>query len=68
MQKKYTPGRVVTVLKNPPGIEPVDCIKGRKEPIEDVKTSQYIQVAGYRFDYVTARKFLKVTESDEENF
>ena len=64
MQKKYAPGRTVEVIKNPPGIEPVDCIRGRNAPIEDVKTSQYIQVAGYRFEYVTAKKFLKVTESD----
>ena len=64
MQKKYTPGRTVEVIKDPPGITPLDTIEGSTAPIENVKTGDFIQVAGYRFDYVTAKKFLKVTESD----
>lgn len=62
--KKYTPGRIVEVVRNPPGIVPVDCIEGKSAPIEKIKVNKFIQVSGYRFEYVTARKFLKVTESD----
>ena len=64
MNKKYTPGKIVEVIKDPPGITPLDTIEGSTAPIENVKTGDFIQVAGYRFDYVTARKFLKVIEDD----
>lgn len=50
--------RECIVLKNPPGIYPIEDIAGQTVPVEKVEVGKYVQAGGYRFCYFTAAKFL----------
>ena len=58
--KKYYPGRIVRIIKNPPGIEPLDDVVGQVVPIERVEHNKFIIVAGYKIQYVFASKHLQL--------
>jgi len=64
MTRKYKVGETVKIKKDPPGLLQGETLVGMKATIEKVKVGEYIQVAGYRFYYVTASRFIQPTNHE----
>jgi hypothetical protein len=66
--QKYAPGIKCKVIRNPSGVIPVIDIVGRNVTIQRVVRGKYILADGWKFEYVTASKFLRPIKSAREVF